>query len=99
MGTFHVRIGLAAAGGGDSVALDALVDTGATYTWIPRAKNGDADRLIASTAWATTLPDASALALALVSPASSDLSSVARRMPPHYRPQRALLLATRHRRC
>lgn len=36
MGTFHQMIEVAAARSGPFVALDALVDTGATYTLLPR---------------------------------------------------------------
>ena len=37
MGTFHQRIELAAGPSGPFEALDALVDSGATYTLVPRA--------------------------------------------------------------
>jgi aspartyl protease family protein len=37
MGTFHVPIEIGSRDGERYVAMDALVDTGATYTWIPRA--------------------------------------------------------------
>lgn len=36
MGHFRVPVGVGAASGGRVVSVDALVDTGATYTWIPR---------------------------------------------------------------
>lgn len=36
MGTFRCRIELGAVGGTRYEAIEALVDTGATYTWIPR---------------------------------------------------------------
>lgn len=36
MGTFRVSIQLAGAGGERFEAMEALVDTGAAYTWIPR---------------------------------------------------------------
>lgn len=35
MGTFKQEIEIAASPGGESRRLEALVDTGATYTWIP----------------------------------------------------------------
>lgn len=36
MGTFYQRIAIAANPAGPFEELDALVDTGATYTWVPR---------------------------------------------------------------
>lgn len=36
MGTFRQRIGVASASGEAFEELEALVDTGATYTWVPR---------------------------------------------------------------
>ena len=36
MGHFRVRVGVGRASGERLVPIDALVDTGATYTWIPR---------------------------------------------------------------
>jgi len=36
MGHFRVRVGVGHAAGERLIPIDALVDTGATYTWIPR---------------------------------------------------------------
>ncbi len=36
MGAFHVKIEVGPPSGGSFESLDALVDTGATYTWVPR---------------------------------------------------------------
>jgi len=36
VGHFRVTVEIGSRGGGRFVALDALVDTGATYTWVPR---------------------------------------------------------------
>ena len=36
MGSFRVQVEIGNAAGGGFETLDALVDTGATYTWVPR---------------------------------------------------------------
>ena len=36
MGTFHYEFELAAMGGAQWEIVDAMVDTGATYSWVPR---------------------------------------------------------------
>jgi clan AA aspartic protease len=36
MGAVHQTISIAPLGGGEPVSLEALVDSGATYTWVPK---------------------------------------------------------------